>query len=298
MKNWQKGVLFLFGLFFLTGIYFFCEHQTQGFRYYQLVSNIPNDIRWQTPSLTIEERQTVDRLLDQTFTYLGKGAFCYAFLGQDQKTVLKFYSHDHLNLSALFHNFSWEKLLLKSSLAAGFTPHQEFCFKSCKLLYSKAREKTGLIYIHLNKTHDLRKQITLIDNIGVRHTIDVNATEFVLQQRAESLIQYIDRSVQENKNQNALCAIDNYFNLLLSISKLGIRDLDRSFRNNFGILENGSVITIDISSFSEDKSLQRPAVYKKEIILKSQNLAKWLKRHHPDLFNYYDEKLTSLIEND
>src|SRR5690349_19588577 len=79
-----------------AGLYFFCENQTQGFRYYQLLSSIPDDPRWEISSLTLEEQADLSVLLDQTFTFIGKGGFCYAFLGEDQKTVLKFYTHHFL----------------------------------------------------------------------------------------------------------------------------------------------------------------------------------------------------------
>ena len=93
-------------------------------------------------------------------------------------------------------------------------------------------------------------------------------------------------------------AMDNYMHCLLTFCKLGMKDLDKSFRNNYGVLENGDVISIDTSSFIEDVSLQKPAVFKKEIILKSHNLAKWLRKNHSDLFTYYDQKLNDLIEQE
>ena len=77
---------------------------------------------------------------------------------------------------------------------------------------------------------------------------------------------------------------------------MGIKDTDSGFKRNYGILENGSVIALDISSFVEDLSLQRPAQRKKQILIKSQNLAQWLKGHYEELFNYYDNKITLLLE--
>jgi len=297
-KNQKIAIRILCYSFLLAGLVFFCERQTQGFRYHQLLSHIPNDSRWEIPPLTLEEKEYRTVLLNQTFTFIGKGGFCCAFLGEDQKTVLKLYTHHFLDLFSLCTHFSWEKLLLTSPVdVSALTPYLEFAFKSCKLLYTRAKEKTGLIYIHLNKSQDLISSVTLIDPIGVRHTIDLNQTEFVLQHRAEPLIHYIERSVQEKKIDNARQAIDNYLDCLLTLCRLGARDLDHGFRDNYGILDNGVVVSMDISSFTEDHSIQRPGHYKKEIILKSHNLAKWLKKHHPDLFIYYDKKLSELIEN-
>ncbi len=289
----------LCGILLLTGLYFFCASQTKGFRFYQLLSSIPNDARWDTPALTDKEKDQIDHLLDQTFTFLGKGGFCCAFLGEDQKTVLKFYSHTHLSPMSVVKHFSWEKLLLKGPVDfAALSPFLEFAFKSCKLLFTQAKERTGLIYIHLNKSHELRSPVTVIDPLGIRHEIDLNQTEFVLQHKAEMLIDHIAHAVIEQKMENAKRAIDSYLDCLLTLCRLGARDLDHGFRNNYGILDDGTVITMDISSFTKDDCLQRPGVYKKEIVLKSHNLAKWLKKHHPDLYIYYDEKLVHLIEKE
>ena len=92
----------------LAGLYFFCEKQTQGFRYHQLLSSIPNDLRWETSPLPLEEQAQLIVLLDQPFTFIGKGGFCCAFLGEDQKTVLKFYTHHFLDFFSLFSHFFFD----------------------------------------------------------------------------------------------------------------------------------------------------------------------------------------------
>lgn len=301
MKIKKNIITALIGVLVLLGIYFFCEQKTLGFRFHEILSSIPDDPRWDMPVLNEEQKAQIDALLGQTFTLMGKGGFCYAFLGEDQKTVLKFYTHTYLQPVSLwkdFKNISWDKLLLRRCIdPKALTPYLEFAFKSCTLLFTQAVEKTGLIYMHLNKSEALRSPVVLIDKIGVRHTIDLNQTEFVLQHRATILIDYIDEQMLEYRIDNAQRAIDNYLNCLLALCQLGIRDLDRGFRNNYGILEDGTVVAFDVSSFVEDFSLKCPGSYKKEIVLKTYNLAKWLKKHHPDLLTYYDEKLAHLIEN-
>ncbi|HEY2811522.1 MAG TPA: hypothetical protein VGJ00_09075 [Rhabdochlamydiaceae bacterium] len=298
MKKWLKSASkYLILILFLWGICLFCEWKTQGFRPYRLLSNLKKDPCWDTPALSTEEKSQIEPLLFQKFTYLGRGSFCYAFLGEDQKTVIKFFAHPRLSLLELGKNFVWEKLLLKTAMGpAAIAPHFIFCFHSCKLLYTQAKKETGLLYVHLNRTSHLQKHATLVDKIGIAHEIDLNQTHFVLQQKAELLTHYIARSVQENHREDAKCAIDKYLECLRTLCQHGLRDLDRSFKNNYAILPNGAVIAMDISSFTEDPHLQRPAHYKKEILLKSQNLSGWLKRRYPDLFAYYDEKTTILLE--
>ncbi|MES2122617.1 MAG: hypothetical protein V4492_07570, partial [Chlamydiota bacterium] len=109
----------------LVGIKFFCDFQTKGFRPYLILSNLPNDPRWEVPALSEDE----------------------------QKTVLKFYKHSHLLPSTIRREFSYEKLLLRAAPWPENAPYfQEFNFKSCVLMYQEAKERTGLLYVHLNKT--------------------------------------------------------------------------------------------------------------------------------------------------
>ena len=67
-----------------VGLYYFAESQTKGFRYYHLISNLPNEDRWEVPPLSNEEMARINHLLEQPFTLLGSGGWCHAFLGQDQ----------------------------------------------------------------------------------------------------------------------------------------------------------------------------------------------------------------------
>jgi len=293
MKLWKKS---LFTVLALMGVYFFCEWQTQGFRYHHLLSDFAQDPRWDVPN-TLEEHERANVLLNQPFTYLGKGGFCRAFLGQDGKTVLKFYHHGRFRLSDALHPFSWHKLLLKMPLhLTAASSYHAFAFKSCCLLYERARERTGLLYVHLNKTHDLKNQVTLIDPSGVTHTIDPNQTEFVLQQRGELLLHYIARVMKKADADAAKRAIDSYLACMLQFSQCGLRDLDHSFRSNFGILEDGTVISLDISSYIDDPQIITPPRFKREIVLKSHRLSKWLRKHHPEIDAYYDEKITQLMD--
>jgi hypothetical protein len=275
----------------------FCEKQTNGFRFYSLLSNLPNDPRWEVPPLGEAEQQQINALLDQPFTYLGSGGWCIAFLGQDQKTVLKFYKHTHLLPEALFQHFSFQNLLLKSSTLPQDTYYfQEFNFKSCRLLYERAKERTGLLYVHINKTQGLHKPVTLIDSIGIKHTLDLDKTEFVVQKRAHLLFSHIDELAKSNRIEDAKRAIDDLLDCLLTFYKLGMRDYDLSLRNNFGYTEDNAV-TLDLSSFGPDESLKKPGEYRKGLIVKTQTLSRFLRKNHPDLHSYLEERLSQIAEN-
>lgn len=294
LKKIAYCFLFL-GIF--IGLYFFCLEKTRGFRLYAILSNLPSEARWEMPPLSEEEQQNINALLDQPFTFLGSGGWSYAFLGQDQKTVLKFFNHTHFRLSSIAKEFSFKKLLLLSEpYPENQSYFQEFNFNSCKLLYTSAKERTGLLYVHLNKTQGKHKSVTLIDNVGVRHTIDLDKTEFVVQKRAELLFPYLQRLCQEKKLDEAKKCLDDFYDCLLSLSKKGIRDNDRSLRNNFGFTDDRA-ITLDLSSFTFDEEIKSPGNYKKEIVNKTQRLSRFLRKYHPELYAHSEMRLSEIMES-
>lgn len=287
----------LAGSAIFTGLYLFCQTQTKGFRPYIILSNLPNEPRWEVPPLANEEQLRINSLLDQSFTYHGSGGWCIAFLGEDKKTILKFYRHTHFFPSKIVRDFCFQKLFLKCTPWPQGVPYfQEFNFKSCNLLYKELKERTGLLYVHLNKTDDLHNSVTLIDNIGIKHTIDLDKTEFVIQKRAIPLLDHIDELAKQKKIEEAKQCLNDMIDCMLTLFKHGARDLDRSLRNNYGYTEDGAV-TLDLSSFESDDSLKQPGEYRKELIIKTRRLSKFLDKHHPELYTYFEQRLSEILGN-
>jgi len=293
----KKLFLFSFCILVFAGLHLFCQKQTQGFRPYLILSNLPNDPRWEVPSLSLEEQKRIDQLLDQPFTFLGSGGWCFAFLGQDQKTVLKFYRHSHFLPSSIFKDFACKKLLLQSDPWPQDRPYfQAFNFNSCTLLYSEAKERTGILYVHLNKTQGKHKPVTLIDNIGIAHVIDLDKTEFIVQKKANLLFPHLQELSEQKKMDEAKQCIDDFLGCLLTLCQRGIRDNDRSLRYNFGFTEDGAV-TLDLSSFEFDETLKSPGQYRKEIMNKTQRLSRFLRKYHPELYVHSEKKLSEIMGN-
>ena len=110
-----------------------------------------------------------------TLHVFGRGRLDVSPFGQIKKTVLKFYRHTHFRPNQLFKNFSFKKLLLQSDpLPENAYYFQSFNFQSCCNLYSLVKERTGILYVHINKTEGKHKPVTLYDNIGIRYIIDLD----------------------------------------------------------------------------------------------------------------------------
>lgn len=256
-----------------------CDTQTDSFRLYEILSAMPNKARWETTPLNSEQRE---KLLSQPFFFLGHGEQFYAFLGSDQKTVLKFFRHDHLSPKHLVRF-----LPLPTSLKTSFLEHKSRydlspLFDSAKLAYDELKEETALIYLHLNKTEKIYDNVTIYDKLGIRHEVDLNATEFALQHYVEPFCQAIDRKMQQNEVAAAKEQIHSLICLIKKQCQNGITNTDSSFKRNFGALGN-MAITLDMGSLLRDERVKDFVGQQAEIQRLTARLNRWLKKHHPEL---------------
>ncbi len=292
MSGWKKlfkkrASKFLLFLLLFWGAKWFSDLKTEKFRFYEILSSMPNHPRWETPSFSDEKL----KLLEQPFTFLGKGDQSYAFLGQDKKTVLKFFRHDHLSprkflrmlpLPAFLDKLRNEYLSWRSRY--DLTP----LFDSAKLAFDALQRETGLIALHLNKSENLPKNVLLFDKIGVRHTIDLNETEFVLQRYAEPIFDVLDRMMENGDLEKAKRLLSSVFSLMHFQHQKGIINSDHAFKRNFGVVEHQAV-SMDIGSYYRDPSVMEPATNLVEIEKTTERLHRWLKKHHPELVFFYEE---------
>ncbi|MFI5334742.1 MAG: hypothetical protein ACHQT8_06250 [Chlamydiales bacterium] len=208
---------------------------------------------------------TPNPLLEQSFVYLGKGEQFYAFLGEDQATVLKFFRH-------------------KTS-PSGKEGDLTTLLRSAELAYSRLREETGLIAIHLHKSHGLPK-VTLVDAIGIRHTVDLNETEFLLQKRAEPFCMALDKKMRSGDLAGAKKQIRSLFASLRTQCAQGIHNSDTAFKRNFGVVGDQAVC-IDIGSLWDDKRIKEKSGRDEEIRQITARLQRWLKKHYPELLQTF-----------
>lgn len=265
MRNFMKrSALIKVCVAFLIfiGIHQYCMYQIGDFEIRQVLSDLENKPEWETAF------EPHEHLLSQTFSFLGMGDQAYAFLGEDKKTVLKLFKHYD---------------------AQGKRP-LDHIFESCQLAYNELREETGLLYLHLNK-EPYSRYITLIDKLGFSHIIDINATEYALQKKADNLI--FPAIAQLLKKQDISATknhIHSLFNLIAKRCCKGIGDRDTALRRNYGFLYS-QPIAIDIGSYYCNESLKDPINARAEIAHKTRRLERWLKKHYPELLVYYEQEL-------
>jgi hypothetical protein len=235
-----------------------CHHCTDGFAVSKITSNQP----FQTQSE--EMSPEVAKIFSQKFSYLTKGGQCYVFASEDGKYVLKFFKHQHLRAPAFYSYlpFLHERLHKKRRAL-------EKVFASCRIADEEFKEETGLVYLHLDKSHG-DETLTIVDKLHIEHTLELNAFEFVLQKRATLLHPYIDTLMRNGDTEGSKRALAEVLQLTVKRTKKGIVDTDANLGTNFGFVGD-KAIQIDIGRLS--KVHHRGA----------NDLKHWLNCHYPEL---------------
>lgn len=260
--------------FLVAGI--FCEIAIVQFQLYDIASNKPYNLQWEATSPAPQELEHIGHCLDQPFYYFGSGRNSYTFISRDNTTILKF-----------FKQYDWQSAWLVH------TPRKlDNVFSSCKIAYEKLKEETGVFCLHLNKTEKTYGKVILEDNLGFSHSVDLDASQFVMQKHAKPIFSKITKEIRRGDYSGAEKGISETLDVLESICKKGIKIASPPKRKNFGFVDN-RVIGLDIDSFS-----MTSFSFKKEFKENTKYFRRWLKKYHPELYNYYNiemSKRTTLI---
>lgn len=269
---------------------------THGFTIGNITSNFSYDRRWDVRPLSGSEQNLVDSILDQKFTYLGKGCQAYVFVSEDGNYVLKFFKYQRFRPQAFLkyfdfipavHDYRQMKIEKKRKLLDGV-------FNSWKIAFENLKEETGLIFVHLNKTTNIDKTLLLYDKMGLEHHIKLDHMEFLLQKKAEMLCPTIEKLMNAGHVDQAKQLISRIISMLLSEYSRGFADNDHALMQNTGVYE-GNPIHIDVGQFVKNNDVKQPEVYKHQLFSKTYRFRIWLEEHFPELGRYLEIELRSII---
>ena len=298
----SKNTFFKLSIWFclsVTGIYGVGRvyyYVTDGFTTSNIASNLKFDPRFETKSITTEEKNLVDSILSQKFEYLGKGCQSYVFASEDGRYVLKFFKYQRFTPQEWLNLFSFiptmnEYRLLKIEKKRN---KLENIFKSWKIAHDELKSETGLVYVHLNKTNTLQKQVLIADKVGMEHHLAIDDYEFLIQKRAFMLTDTIENQMKMSQLDQTKKLLDTLFDTLVSEYKRGLGDNDHALMQNTGVLD-GMPIHIDVGQFLQKESYKNVEVQAQEMFNKTYKFRIWLKKSFPDLSLYFDEKLYTFI---
>ncbi len=269
-----------------VGSGYFCQTQTKGFRLQEILSDIPNNPAWDVNPLPAEQQQEVVHKLDQKFRYLGSGNQSHAFLGEDGKTVLKFFRHNDLSLMRVLNKFSAESWLWY--LTKKFDPRG--VFDSCKLAYVDLQDQTAISFLHINKTRELFNPVVLVDNSGVSHAVDPDSMEFMVQDYCELATGRIAARMKSGDVEGAKATIQSLFVAIEDWSRRGVHIENPALKRNIGFCGD-KVIMFDVGSLRKDASAMTPDQIKREVKHVTRALGRWINKKYPELHPCFEQEL-------
>jgi len=283
-------------LFALLAIERFCHRATEGFTLQKVRSELFFHKEWELPPPSKEEQEALQTMLDQPYFFLGSGGQCYAFSSQDGHYVLKFFKHHRMRpIHFLDTLYLPEKLnRMRNKWIAYRHRRLSTIFGSCKLAFVNLKEETALLYVHLNKSTDLCQKITLVDKLHIAHSVDLDQMEFILQRKAKPFLPALLELKRAKEHAAAKRCLLSLLEFLIQRSQKGIGDRDPAIKKNFGLLGE-KVIEIDVGSFVEEESLKKSYSGKKQLLLETVKLRKWIKKKYPELLSYFDETVENFI---
>lgn len=261
----------------------FCHEKTHGFS----LRKIQAHLEAESNTNAFTETDDIRKILSQPFYFLNSGGECYCFVSGDGKTVLKFFKMHHLS------PFKIEDLFLPTFIKNHYRgkrrEKKEAFFTSCSLAWNHFRERSGLIYLHLQKTQNQLGSIKVYDAIGVVHTLSLDEIPFALQKKAAMAYPTLQILVEANEMEAAKIRLHSLVDLMVERSKSGLKDHDPR-RRNFGFINN-QAIEIDLGSYSIDHSLQKPDEQNRTLLKETIKLRRFTKKYIPQLLETLDEKI-------
>jgi len=269
---------------------------TAGFTTGNITSSLPFDPRFETKPLNGVEKILVDSILSQEFHYLGKGCQSYVFASEDGKYVLKFFKYQRFTPQEWLKLFSFIPAVEEHRLKKieEKKAKLENIFTSWKIAFDELKPETGLVLVHLNKTKDLNRELVIFDKMGFKTVLPIDDYEFLIQKRALMLTDVIDQQMKGGEIDQAKLLIDNLFSTILSEYNRGLGDNDHALMQNTGVLD-GKPIHIDVGQFVKNEDFKEFDTQAQETFSKTYKYRIWLKKQHPKLSVYLEEKLRAFM---
>ena len=225
-------------------------------------------------------QRQIRAILSEPFSKLSEGLQAKVFINPSGTVVLK-----------LFKNFEES---VQQFLAWGKDPAEltrewhAHGFDSCRLAYSRIREKTGLLYLHLDG-EDLPLRKTVIDG----NTCDLHDRQFLLQESAELVRDRIVTLMQHRQVHKAYGVLDDVVSYIDTLWSMNITEDTFNFDHNYGYTRSGTLIQFDVGSFYEGRDYVEHQVRKR--LLLSMSSYAWLVKDFPLLADHLKSSAEQLF---
>ncbi len=255
---------------------------TDDFRLSNITHDMINEVVWHTPYLSDEQQAQVAKALQQKFYYIGKGAQCYAFASEDNQYVLKFFKFKHLRPNwfiRLLPSISPFKAY-KDAVNIKKKHKLQGLFEGYELAYREDREDSGLLYLHLVPTSDLKHKISIIDKIGWKWQINLDDVVFLIQRKGETFRTRMHNQLKENQIEKAKESINRILTMYIREYQKGLYDRDHGVMHNTGFVEDHP-FHLDVGKLTKNEQMRQIDFYKKDFEHVVWKIDTWIKSNYP-----------------
>jgi hypothetical protein len=298
-NRWKSKLIFLSMLvLFLAGMVrvdrvFFKRNASFNVRF--LFSSLPNRPEWDLPPPSPKEAALLDMVLSQKFHYLGKGTHCYAFVSEDQNTVIKFHRYpSHMRIFPwLTHPFSYHFSERRKQILKYNVERLNYHLKNYKNCYQDLKKETGMILLHINHTDYLKRTVTLVDKTQAEYHVPLDDVSFILQHKANLIYPTLDKLMAEKKVAEAKKVVSEIIGLTTACCKKGYVDNDPVLHRNYGLLADRA-IHIDIGDMIKNEKMTQRENYIPNVKEMTEGLRKRLESTYPELLEHYSQEISQL----
>jgi hypothetical protein len=266
-KFWKRLLL---GCLIFVAVERFCYFQTGTFS----LSKIIYEGSPPSPS-------SIDSSLElkQPLRFLGAGKQFYAFETADGKYVVKFMKWSRRRPLPLL-----EKLPLQAYLAERARRSSNLQASSL-LALQRLPSETQLV------VPKPVEQFTLIDKLGIIHTIPSRSTHYYVQRKAASFTHHF-----ENHPADAEPLLQSFIHTVAAQCRQGVSNLDPIIDRNYGVVDD-RVMLLDIGSLLASPKLHHTAAIHHEIVLELLPLRAYLQETYPQHLSTFDTLLTLELDS-
>ena len=271
---------------------------TDDFRLSNISYDMPHEVDWEIPALSDHENKALDKIFNQKFTYLGKGAQSYAFVSEDDRYVVKFFKFKHLKPSWFIDNLPDFGPLKKFRELQQYKKRRKLLsvFNGYRLAYELHKSETGLLFAHLNKTQNLQKKIVVRDKIGFNRTINLDDVNFVVQEKVTPSKNVLNDFLLAGKIEDAKKYIHKLFDLYLLEYSKGIYDHDHGVLHNTGFIGERP-IHLDVGKLYRDENIQKPEYAQKDLEVVAAKISLRLGEVFPEYLQEIDLDMQQYLKN-
>ena len=244
-----------------------------------------------------EPPASIAAVLDQPFTYLGRGHQCYAFESADGRVVLKLPRLDRYELPFWLSSCPlpfFEKY--KKSLWSDISHRKDFILRSFQIALEELQEETGVLYLHLHQTRCFQKTVRLSDRVGRTYCLNLDRTPFILQEKKPLMMPFFSEALQRGDRKRAEEILDVFLGVISSRAEKGIFNKDPSFLRNFGF-DGERGFQIDIGSFYHKQGMDAKESFAPSFRQTTALIGLWLAEIDPEMYKWFVARADEMMRD-